>query len=191
MTGGAEMTQMDRVDRRAVLRGAVTIAGASVVLPAFASLGGCSSAPASIEAKMPLIQAVSDRVIPATDTPGALTAGVPDYIAAVFDGHFTEEQKADFSAGLARFDKLAEAEGASAFAEATTDQQDAVLAQLDGAEHGSGERETWHQLRDMVIFGFYTSEAGAEELAYEELPGRYAGCLPFEEIGRAWLERGV
>ena len=47
------------------------------------------------------------------------------------------------------------------------------------------------QLRDLVIFGFYTSEAATSELSYEELPGRYDGCVPMAEIGRAWLDRGV
>jgi hypothetical protein len=51
--------------------------------------------------------------------------------------------------------------------------------------------ETWRSLREITIFGYYTSEAATKELNFEELPGRYNGCVPMEEVGRAWLDRGV
>lgn len=171
------------IDRRTLLRGSVTIAGAAIALPALASLSGCT-APASLEGRMAILAAASERIIPAGETPGAIAAKVPEYIAAVFEAHFTEEQQDDFTGGLA----LLDAEG---FSVAPTEEQDAILTRFANAAPESAERAIFQQLHDMTLFGFYTSETATQELAYEELPGRYDGCVPFDEIGRAWLDRGV
>jgi hypothetical protein len=173
---GIEQTSLNR---RALLRRTATIAGAAIVLPPLVSLGGCTSAPATLADKMELISTISDRIIPATDTGGALVAKVPEYIAAVYEQHFTEEQQADFTAGLSAIsDRLSDA--------GTPEEIDTVLAALD-----EDDDATWRSLREMTIFGYYTSETATEELAYEELPGRYDGCVPLEDVGSAWLARGV
>lgn len=177
------------MQRRSFLRGTITLAGASIALPGLFSLGGCAQAPASLAPLMPTIGAIADKVIPVTDTPGALAAGVPDYIAAVFDTFFTADQQQEFLAGLGTIDALAEQQGAASFADAPADVQDAVLGELSKADAEGGA--VWKQLRDMVIFGFYTSESGTNEMPYEAIPGKYIGCLPLEEVGGAWLERGA
>jgi hypothetical protein len=179
------------MDRRTALRGFVTIAGAAVLLPSMASLGGCSTKPATLDEHMALLKAVVGRIIPKTDTPGAIEAGVPEYIAAVFEQHMTPEQQSDFAAGLGAIATLAKREGGSDFLAATPETQDDILGKLAGSADGTAGKDTWQQLHDMAVFGFYTSEAATQELAYEEIPGRQIGCLPFEDIGRAWLDRGV
>lgn len=133
---------------------------------------------------MAMIRTVADRIIPQTDTPGALAAKVPEYIAAVFNSHFDDEQKTAFVDGL---DALADA----GLASAETKAQDAILTQFANSPDDSVELGIFQQLHDMTLFGFYTSEEATRELSYEELPGRYDGCVPLAEIGRAWLERGV
>ncbi|WP_298468575.1 gluconate 2-dehydrogenase subunit 3 family protein [uncultured Erythrobacter sp.] len=177
-------TDTPSMDRRSLLRGSVTVAGAAIILPSLASLGGCSSMPASLTEKMDLISAISDRIIPATDTGGALAAKVPEYIAALFEKHFSEDQQSAFAMGL-------DAIGDAGFAAASPEQQDDILSGLASADDADAGKATFQQLRDMTIFGFYTSEVATEELSYEELPGRYDGCVPLSEVGRAWLDRGV
>ena len=59
------------------------------------------------------------------------------------------------------------------------------------AQSDASAKAHFSQIRDMVIFGYYTSEVASEELAYEEYPGRFDGCVPLSEIGAAWLDRGV
>jgi hypothetical protein len=60
---------------------------------------------------------------------------------------------------------------------------------------GTGRPETmeirlqpfFFHLKELTLVGYYTSEVGAtEELRYEHVPGRHEGCLPVEELGRAW-----
>jgi hypothetical protein len=42
-------------------------------------------------------------------------------------------------------------------------------------------------MKELTLVGYYTSEPGAtQELRHEKVPGRYQGCVPLSEIGRAW-----
>lgn len=177
------ITPQHLTDRRTLLCGTVKIAGAAIVLPSIISLSGCS-VPPSLKDQMALISAVSDRIIPVTDTPGAIAAGAPEYIAAVFDQHLTEAQQDEFLAGL-------EVIADTGFLDADPKRQDEILSALASGDEGERGQAIFQQLHDMVVFAFYTSEAATQELAYEELPGRYDGCVSFAEIGKAWLERGV
>ena len=170
------------MDRRSLLRGSVKVAGVAVALPTLASLSGCSAP--TLEGKLDVIGAVSDRIIPATDTGGAIAAKVPEYIAAVFDQHFSEEQQEAFLEGL---NLLSD----TGIVDASAEAQDETLTSFANAEWESPERAIFQQLHDMTVFGYYTSEVATEELAYEEIPGRYDACVPLAEVGRAWLDRGV
>ncbi|MBV7260340.1 gluconate 2-dehydrogenase subunit 3 family protein [Erythrobacter crassostreae] len=178
------------IDRRSILRGSLTVAGAVIVLPALGSLAGCSSAPASLDPHKQMIASIVERIMPATDTPGAIDAGVPDYIANVFADFFTAEQQNEFVVGL---DDLASSLSASGsdFASMSAEEQDRALTAVDQGDYGAAGRAQWQQLRDLTIFGFYTSEEATQELAFEEIPGRYDGCASLSEVGSAWLNRGV
>jgi len=186
-------TQIKRLElsRRSMLRGTVTIAGAAIVLPAMGGLAGCKSTPPTLAEHQALLSAVIDRIIPETKTGGAIAAGVPEYVAAVFEQHFTPDQQRDFAGALPVFDDLAKNEVGGDFASASTEVQDKVLTALDTAGNNAAGKAVWQQLRDIAVFGYYTSEVATQELAYEELPGRYDGCVPLADVGGAWLERGV
>ena len=179
------------LDRRSLLRGAVMVAGAAVALPLVGSLAGCSSVPSSLDSLMPLVRSMADRIIPQTDTPGAIAARVPEYVHAVFGAHFTADQQSDFAGGLEAIADFAHGEGLTSVDNVDQDELDAVLTKLASGEAKGEAVAAWNQLRDMVIFGFYTSEEATRELSYEEIPGRYDACLPLTEVGNAWLDRGV
>ncbi|MEL7219583.1 MAG: gluconate 2-dehydrogenase subunit 3 family protein, partial [Pseudomonadota bacterium] len=119
-------TETPSMDRRSLLRGTVTIAGAAIVLPSLTALGGCTSTPPTLVEHMDLISAVSDRIIPATDTGGALAAKVPEYVAALYEQHFTQDQQRDFAAGLKAF-------ADAGFMSADAEGQDTILSNLNQA----------------------------------------------------------
>jgi len=42
-------------------------------------------------------------------------------------------------------------------------------------------------MKELTLVGYYTSEAGAvRELRHAPVPGRFEGCVPLDQIGRAW-----
>lgn len=115
------------------------------------------------------ISRIADLIIPPTDTPGAIGAGVPAYIdmlVAASDVH----QKV-FRSGL----RWVEAESLRAygrgFIELTEDQQIALLTPLSEAvDRGLVETDAqkfWRAMKSMTADGYYTSKAGlVQELGY-------------------------
>lgn len=186
------------VNRREALRRVGVLMGGVVFAPTAAGLlQGCSPRPewtpeffSTEEAR--LVSALSETIIPETDTPGAIEAGVPGFIEEMVTTAYTEEDREEFMAGLAAFGERAEAAGGGAFAELPAADKTALAEEenrraIEG--EAAGEPPFFLQMKELVLTGFFTSRAGATEtLQHESVPGRYDGCAPLEEVGRAWAE---
>jgi len=152
------------LDRRDVLRLAVTF-GLTLTLPGFA--GPASAAPLTVD-EMKLVADVSDLIIPATDTGGAVAAGVPDFVQMMLAGWFTAAEREHFLSGLREFSSGARQQYGKKFADMTSSQKDEYLgARLEAAEGapaagGSVTHAPFVVLmKRLTIFGYYTSELGA------------------------------
>lgn len=111
-----------------------------------------------------LLSEVCDSVIPRTDTPGAVDAGVPQFVALALQHRLEGSQ--GFSPMLTWLQGQLSAAGGS-FA-------DRVTALDTQAFSGDGRSSPWHQLKALILLGYYTSKAGAEqELRYELVPGHF------------------
>ena len=169
-------------------------AGASVAEGAAAQFGGARAAAVAL---------LADMIIPPTDTPGAVQAGVPDFIATiVFDWYRPGERQA-FMQGLAALDEFCQARESQPFhlasealrTAALQEQERLAIAHRAGLAGGdpypaATEGESgpfFNRLRELVVFGYYTSKAGATlELIYRPVPGLYQGSADFGETGRQW-----
>jgi gluconate 2-dehydrogenase gamma chain len=138
------------------------------------------------------LEALVDRIIPKTDTPGAKDAGVHNFIDQLMAEFFQEKEKADFKAGLAKLDADAKAANGKAFAALTPEQQDALLTQYDAEAYDKNRKPDdpphfFRSAKELTVLGFCTSEVGATEfLKYDPVPGAYHGCIPYSEVGAAW-----
>ncbi len=95
-------------------------------------------------------EAIAARIIPATDTPGAIEAGVIHF----FDNAFADEMSDQLDAaraGLAAFNAAIEASSSTAdrFSDLDTDAQDAFL-------HTQDTSDFFGLIRLMTIFGFFS-----------------------------------
>jgi len=170
-----------KINRRHVIVGATAIAGG-----AFLSLGnfGQPPAPAPVLSKheYALLTEIVDMIIPATDTAGAVSAGVPLYIAMMLNDWFQPLEREQFLAGLNDIDQRSPS---ADFLSASPDKRSAILRHLDN--QNQGDYNFFHHLKKLTLNGYYTSEIGAsKELRYAAIPGYYLGCIPFKEIGRTW-----
>lgn len=84
-----------------------------------------------------LTETLVDLIIPDTDTPGARAAGVPEFIDMLLADWMTEEERADFLAGLAQIDARAQAEHGARFVDLAPEQQAALAAALDREAFGA------------------------------------------------------
>ncbi len=133
------------------------------------------------------LTAVADRIMPPTDTPGAAAAGVPQFIDRTLAIWSRPVDAQKLTAGLDRVDADARAAHGRVFAALEPAQQDALLGVYDQEARRQGRAHFFTGLRELVTWGYFTSQAGATQaLRYNPVPGPYRGCVPFKEIGRGW-----
>jgi hypothetical protein len=143
-----------------------------------------------------IVVAMSDVMIPATDTPGAKAARVNEFIDLILTEWATEEERKIFLEGLAEADRRANALFGHGFAAASAKEQAAIVQTFD-EELATSRNEklpkqirTWEltlelpffaQMRRLTLVGYYTSPIGQEqELKVEIIPGALHGCVPAE-----------
>jgi hypothetical protein len=107
--------------------------------------------------------AVTELIIPQTDTPGAKAANVNRFIDGVLAERATDERAAaegkKFVAGLTALDDRAKSEFGKPFVDATPDQQTAMLTKLSTPPVD----EFFEAIKSMTIIGYYTSEVGMRQ----------------------------
>lgn len=131
------------------------------------------------------LDAATELIMPATDTPGARAVGVAQFIDRTIGGWCDKAQAARLRNGLDQLDVDAKAAGGSPFADLTAAQQTALLTKYDAA--GAPQKLFFITLRELTTIGYFTSKSGATiALRYDPVPGPYLGCVPLNEIGRAW-----
>ncbi len=151
-----------------------------------------------------MIDTVSDLVIPRTDTPGASDVGVGDFVILALnhglDG--TREPAAGAAiqgggpvptprGGLYLLDDLAimlRIKAGGDFNRATPAAQRAALTAIDTRAFAPGnDKDPWRKIKDLILTGYYTSEAGgSKELQYELVPGRWDPDVPLKPSDRAF-----
>ncbi len=143
-----------------------------------ASLGTTTSAFTARQASM--VTMLSDLILPATDTPGAVDVGVPRFIEHLVANWFSAQERSDLLAGLAATDRLARSRWGRGFLEATVADRSALLAELDGKDGGPPSAGgAFRRIKSLTVFGYFTSErVQTEVLKTVIVPGRYDGCVP-------------
>lgn len=182
------------IDRRDALAGMVAMFGASLFAPiARAATGdvtpisvGAPTAAVFTPPQRALMTALSERVMPTTDTPGAIAAGVPEFIEKMLADWALPDDRKPILAGLDAIEARSQADYKVAGAQATPEQQDALLT-LAMENQLPGGAEFFDKFRQLVLTGYFTSEIGiTKERKYLPVPGRYDGAYPYSEVNRVF-----
>ncbi len=117
----------------------------------------------------------AERILPATDTPGATDAGVGAFIEKMLTDWHTPAERERFLAGLHDLDVRCRASAARDFVACSEADQVAVLTALDAAHE-----EWFDRLKYLTVYGYCTSEVGQRALGLWPQPWRYDGCAPVD-----------
>jgi len=184
---------MNMLDRRHMMQGVGALIGLSV-LPAEAlsavANAGAKRAPLLDKANTALVTALADTLIPRTDTPGALQAGVPATFDAMLRDWASPAHRAGFIAALGAIDTAAKAKAGKPFALLPAAARKSFLTAYD-AEHFAKDAE-YGRLKALLVSLYYLSEKGATvELRYEHAPGAWEASIPLTAQTRAWAGANV
>ena len=178
---------MSTINRREAIRRAALLAGVAIA-PDWLDFAARAQTPAAATyltaAQGTLVSAAAERILPRTDTPGAIDAGVPAFIDR-FYGEFMSPADRQLLVGvLDEIERAASTAHAAPFAALTTAQQDAVLRGIATAQQGR-DPSSFGLLRSVTVLGYFTSEpVGKNVLHYDPVPGRYDACVPIDQVGR-------
>lgn len=176
-----------KLNRRSLLLGAVFLAGGAAALTRFVrqSSAGADAGPMFSPDQFALLEQVTDTMIPASDTPGALDAGVPDFLRGMLTQWGSRETHAQILAVLDSIEKQAWSRYGAAFLALPGERRLEVMRNVD-ADALARQDPGYGKFKWLVLVGYYQSEIGAtQELRYELVPGAWRACLPLAEVGRA------
>lgn len=183
-----ESSESSIVSRREAIRRAALLAGVAVSsdwlnLAGQAQTGAVKTYLSA--AQSAILAATADRILPRTDTPGAIDVGVPAFIDRLYGEFMTPAEQALLVQGLQAIDDAARsgANGAG-FSTLAATRQDAVLRAVARAQQDK-EPGSFALIRSATILGYFTSEqVGRNVLHYDPVPGAYNGCVPIDQVGR-------
>lgn len=180
------------MDRREVMRGLAVMFGAELLLPIRAAiaqgidpvqLSGASLFPASLRQET---AALTETIIPETDTPGAKKAGVADFIEFMLQEWYPAEDRELFLEGMSKLRDHCNLQFNKRYSELTQDDQVKVVTDLQNGsieQFDDGGSVFFNHVKQLTIFGYYTSEIGMTvERRYLPVPGDYDGAYPYDKV---------
>lgn len=175
---------MTTIDRRRLLESLGALIGLAV-LPGEALAATAGKARLLDRPHTALVTALADTLIPRTDTPGAVQAGVPARFDAMLRDWASPAHRAQHLAALAALDTAAKAKTGRAFAALPAAQRKVFLTTYDAENFAANPAYT--KLKELLVHLYYLSEAGATlELRYEHTPGAWEASIPLTPKTRAW-----
>lgn len=147
-----------------------------------------------------IVAAMAETILPRTDTPGAIDAGVPRYLELMMADWLNDDERAVFDAGIAAMQtRIPEQYGKPFYALEQAQQQqilEAMEADAADSDWYSGARRPGDfasdapficQFKELTVYGFFTSEVGATQvLRYNAMPMYFDGDRPLEPGAGGW-----
>lgn len=139
-----------------------------------------------------MIAQLAETVLPKTDTPGAIEAGVHSYIDVALDKLASPEEKEGFKAWIADFEKRCNTANGKSFVDSDAKQRISFLtdyekAAQEAAKNDSQPLAAWFMVKEQILLGYFTSELGmTKALVHLPIPGEYKPCIPLDEVGGTW-----
>lgn len=182
-----ESSNHANLNRRALLLGAVFLVGGSAALLRFTRDPQKQSDAGTVFSpdEFALLEQVTEVMIPATDTPGALGAGVPAMLRQLLADWGSADTRSAMIGVLQAIEKRAWSKFGGGFLELAGERRIELMRGYD--EQAIATRDlAYGRFKYLVLLAYYHSEVGAtQELRYELVPGAWRSCLPLAEVGRA------
>jgi hypothetical protein len=146
------------------------------------------------------VTTIAEMIIPETDSPGAKSAKVNEFIDLLLTGWYEPQETKQFLDGLADVDRRSNKLFSKDFVSCDEAQQNQLLHTLDAEamdfaakQRAVTQTDTQHPpmnffytMKTLTLVGYYTSEPGFEkELGEFIIPPNHVGCAPLVQLGGA------
>lgn len=154
------------------------------------------------------VAAICETIIPATDTPGAMDAGVPKFIELLYAYWMTDEERAVFVKGLddldvrlhmgafktasdARFVSLTPAQRQTLL-ETVEEETDHPWFELGGVSFLQSSQDVPPfivMIKEFTVTGYFMSELGASEVLELSPMGEFDGDIKLKRGASSWAAK--
>lgn len=193
------MNDLLSLDRRSLIQQMLALAGAGAAVgfsPAALAKAAARAKPYLSPTHYALVTAVADTILPRTDTPGAIDAGVPATFDALIANWASPDRCHQLSYTLGAIDALAREKKGIGFAQLSATERLALLTPYDVealqvARPVSDGRTAslmrgptfvnpgYGKLKELIVILYYISEAAlTHELTYDQTPGEWLPSVP-------------
>jgi hypothetical protein len=130
--------------------------------------------------QMELVTHIAELILPETDTPGATSVKVPEFIDLMLTEWHPAAERRRFLEGLADIDARSRRDHGGVFLDLRAADRSALLQALDGVKGAEGSAEdAFATVKQLTIYGYFTSEVVMKDVIhYQVIPGRFDGCIP-------------
>lgn len=181
------------MDRRELLKIMALTLGSSIALPesVFAQLAeplDLAKLKFFSPAQRDLVAALAETIIPKTDTPGAIEAGVPGWIELLVQDCLEAADQKIILDGLAAVETRSAADFQKAYAKLTVPEQIQLLTALENEAKRAGDAKAFiRQFKELTKFTFVNSEVGGTQaFDFVLVPGRWDPAVDLKPGQKAY-----
>jgi len=137
------------------------------------------------------INSFADTLLPETDTPGAVSVGVPQIYDSIMNNILTADQKNKALSQLQDLMKHVKAKNMqTGLLKLSEEERLQLFTSVDKglSDQDSQIAKTYKTVKNQIIqYYLNTEEVGTKLLNYLPVPGEYNACVSLEELGgKAW-----
>jgi len=127
------------------------------------------------------LEQLTDVLLPATATPGALQAQVPYFVDLVVKNCMSNADQELVKKGLKQFDEEQKFSSLSALEKLN------AVKKLDAEAFKEMADNVWFRIiKRLSLIGYFTSQEGmTKALRYVKIPGEYKACIPYKKGDKA------
>ena len=179
------------MNRREALSATALLMGGTLI-GATAFLNGCKKRDAQIgifhDTDILFLDEVGETILPATDTPGAKSVHIGEFMRVIVTECYSAEEQKTFASGIPAIDALSRKKYNKTFLESTASEKKELLIMLDAEAKTNIEAPHYFtMMKQLTVWGFFSSEVGATQaMRYIAIPGRWEGCMPYTIGDKAW-----
>ena len=130
---------------------------------------------------------IAERIIPRTETPGALEVGVDQFIDTMLARVYSAEDGKTYKQGLEKIDRISKDLHQRKFINLNAEEKDEVLKKL---EHS--KEKVFSISKELTLIGYFTSEMGMKSnFEYRPIPGSYDPCISYAPGDKVWIGNQV
>ena len=143
------------------------------------------------ESDIALLDEVGEVILPRTEqSPGAKDVKIGLFMNSIVTDCYDKNEQHIFINGINKLNQMSQKKYSTHFIDLTKEQKHKLIDGIDKSTRDISNDEAPHffpMIKQLTIWGYFTSELGATKaLRYNQIPGKFIGCIPYNKGDKAW-----